>query len=76
MWKSFDRRLAAFLLEECDIEGTALLKITHEKIAAHMGTAREVVTRMLRYFQNEGMVRLTRGTIEIEDRAALEQLRD
>ena len=50
MWKSFDKRLAAFLLEEAAIEGTPVLKITHEKIAAHMGTAREVVTRMLRYF--------------------------
>ena len=74
MWKSFDKRLAAFLLEESAIEGTPLLKITHEKIAAHMGTAREVVTRMLRYFQNEGMVRLTRRTIEIADEEKLEQL--
>ena len=74
MWKSFDKRLAAFLLEETAIEGTPELKITHEKIAAHMGTAREVVTRMLRYFQNEGMVRLTRGTIEIIDEAKLEAL--
>ena len=76
MWKSFDKRLAAFLLEESAIEGTPLLKITHEKIAAHMGTAREVVTRMLRYFQNEGMVKLTRGTIEIADEKKLEQLND
>ena len=76
MWKSFDKRLAAFLLEESAIEGTPLLKITHEKIAAHMGTAREVVTRMLRYFQNEGMVKLTRGTIEIANEKKLEQLND
>ena len=62
MWKSFDKRLAEFLLEECSLEETNILKITHETIAGHMGTAREVVTRMLRYFQNEGMVRLTRGT--------------
>ena len=74
MWKSFDKRLAAFLLEESAIEDTLELKITHEKIAAHMGTAREVVTRMLRYFQNEGMVRLTRGTIEITDTKRLEKL--
>ena len=74
MWKSFDKRLASFLLEETAIERTPELKITHEKIAAHMGTAREVVTRMLRYFQNEGMVRLTRGTIEIIDEAKLEAL--
>ena len=74
MWKSFDKRLAAFLLEEARVEGTPVLKITHEKIAAHMGTAREVVTRMLRYFQSEGMVRLTRGTVEIADQKALEAL--
>ena len=74
MWKSFDKRLAAFLLEEAAIEGTPVLKITHEKIAAHMGTAREVVTRMLRYFQSEGMVRLTRGAIEITDAQKLEAL--
>ena len=67
MWKSFDKRLADFLLEEGSLEGTDSLKITHEKIANHMGTAREVVTRMLRYFQSEGMVRLTRGTVEVTD---------
>ena len=74
MWKSFDKRLASFLLEETSIEGTRQLKITHEKIASHMGTAREVVTRMLRYFQSEGMVKLTRGTIEITDEKKLEKL--
>ena len=74
MWKSFDKRLAAFLLEECAVEGSNSLKITHEKIANHLGTAREVVTRMLRYFQSEGMVKLTRGAIEIIDAARLEAL--
>ena len=76
MWKSIDKRLAAFLLEEAQLEGTNQLKITHEKIANHMGSAREVVTRMLRYFQNEGMVKLTRGTIEITDEEKLEKLSD
>ena len=74
MWKSFDKRLAAFLLEESRLDGTQELKITHERIAAHMGTAREVVTRMLRYFQNEGMVKLTRGTVELTDTKKLEDL--
>ena len=76
MWKSFDKRLAAFLLEESRVEETETLHITHEKIANHMGTAREVVTRMLRYFQSEGMVRLTRGTVEIADRKRLEKLQN
>ena len=76
LWKSFDKRLAAFLLEESNLEGSDSLKITHEKIAAHMGTAREVVTRMLRYFQSEGMVKLTRGTVVIVDRKRVAALDD
>ena len=76
MWKSFDKRLAAFLVEESSIEGTPLLKVTHEKIANHMGTAREVVTRMLRYFQGEGLVKLTRGAIEVTDMQGLEALQE
>ena len=74
MWKSFDKRLAGFLLEESILEGTEELKITHEIIANHMGTAREVVTRMLRYFQSEGMVQLTRGAVKITDPKRLRQL--
>ena len=74
MWKSFDKRLSRFLLEESALEGTTSLKITHEKIANHLGTAREVVTRMLRYFQNEGLVRLTRGTVDILDEKKLRKL--
>ena len=74
MWKSFDKRLAGFLLEEANIEGTNSLKVTHERIANHMGTAREVVTRMLRYFQSEGLVQLSRGTIEITDAQGLQTL--
>ena len=74
MWKSFDKRLAAFLLEESQLEETDTLRMTHEKIANHMGTAREVVTRMLRYFQTEGMVKLTRGAVEIMDPKKLEAL--
>ncbi|MBO5317585.1 MAG: Crp/Fnr family transcriptional regulator [Oscillospiraceae bacterium] len=76
MWKSFDKRLAAFLLEESRLENSPVLKITHERIANHMGTAREVVTRMLRYFQSEGMVRLTRGAIELTDENALQALEE
>ena len=74
MWKSFDKRLAAFLLEESDLENTLVLKITHETIGNHLGNPREVVTRMLRYFQGEGVVKLTRGTVEIVDQKKLKRL--
>lgn len=72
LWKSFDKRLAGFLLEESALEGTGSLKITHEIIGSHLGNPREVVTRMLRYFQSEGMIQLSRGIVEITD---LEKLR-
>ena len=74
MWKSMDKRLAAFLLEEAAIEDSSVLKITHEAIANHIGTHREVITRMLRYFQNEGMVKLTRGTVQIVNEEKLRTL--
>ena len=76
MWKSFDKRLATFLLEETAVEGSNTLKLTHEKIANHLGTAREVVTRMLRYFQNENLVKLTRGSVIVEDVKRLRALSD
>ena len=56
------------------LEGSDNLRITHERIANHLGTAREVVTRMLRYFQSEGMVRLARGAVELRDKRKLERL--
>lgn len=74
MWHSMDSRIAAFLLEEASIAGTNRLHITHEDIANHLGTHREVVTRMLRYFQNEGAVRLARGIVELTDREKLTAL--
>ena len=74
LWKSFDKRLAEFLLEESNLDGSLVLKTTHEAIGNHLGNPREVVTRMLRYFQSEGMVHLARGTIEITDKGKLESL--
>ncbi len=74
LFMSFDRRLALFLLEQSAMEGTDTLRITQEAIARHMGSAREVVTRMLKYFQSEGMVRLFRGGVTLSDREKLEQV--
>lgn len=74
LWKSFDKRLAGFLLEETDIEETDTLRITHEAIGNHLGNPREVVTRMLKYFVNENLISLSRGTIEIKDRGGLQKI--
>ena len=74
LWKSLDKRLAAFLLEEAAIEDSNELKITHEIIANHLGSHREVITRMLRYFQSDGIVKLSRGKITLLNPERLEAL--
>lgn len=76
MWKSFDQRLATFLVDEMNLTQSDTIQITHEKIANHLGTAREVVTRMLRYFQNEGIVKISRGSIVITNVVLLQKLID
>lgn len=74
MWKSMDKRVAAFLLQEAAIEGTCELRITHETIANHLGSHREVITRTLREFQSAGLVKLSRGKVAILDKEKLETL--
>ncbi|MDD2217019.1 MAG: Crp/Fnr family transcriptional regulator [Eubacteriales bacterium] len=72
LFKRFDSRLASFLLEQMNIDNTDTLLITHDEIARHMGSAREVVTKMLNYFSNEGIVALSRGKIKIQDEKMLQ----
>ena len=74
LYKRLDSRLAAFLLEESALTDTTELKITHDAIARHLGSAREVVTRMLKYLQSEGAVTLSRGSIAIADEKKLRGL--
>lgn len=74
LYKRMDARLAGFLLEEARLMGCDELRMTHETIANHLGSAREVVSRMLKYLQNEGMVALSRGGIRLTDKGKLEQL--
>lgn len=76
LWQRQDKRLAAFLVEESAVEGNQTLSLTHDRIASHLGTAREVVTRILRYLQSEGLVQLTRGTIVLQDMEGLRRLAD
>lgn len=74
LFMSFDKRLASFLLEEVTRNKTNELSITHEQIARHLGSAREVVSRMLKYFEKEGYLILSRGTITILDKRGLQSL--
>lgn len=72
LFSSFDSRLASFLLEQSEVESSAMLTITHDEIARHLGSAREVVTRMLKYFAAEEAVALSRGKITLTDSLKLE----
>lgn len=74
LFMSFDRRLAIFLLDESAKTGSPEIRMTHEQIARLMGSAREVVTRMLKYFSQEGYVSLSRGTVTILDARSLRRL--
>ncbi|MGI6160769.1 MAG: Crp/Fnr family transcriptional regulator [Christensenellales bacterium] len=74
LFTSFDSRLAALLLEQRVIEGSNVLLITHDEIARHMGSAREVVTKMLNYLAGEGMLKLARGKITLLDTERLNGL--
>lgn len=65
LFMSFDKRLAIFLIDEMNKTHATTLYLTHEQIAKYIGSAREVVSRMLKYFSNEGMVQLFRGGITI-----------
>ncbi|WP_052241659.1 Crp/Fnr family transcriptional regulator [Berryella intestinalis] len=68
---SLDARLAAFLLDEAQRTGASVVTLTHAEIAGHIGSAREVVSRMLKLFSQEGLVELSRGSVALVDREAL-----
>lgn len=74
LFMSLDKRLAAFLYDEYVRTGDATIKMTHEQIAKYIGSAREVVSRMLKYLSTEGIVEVARGGITIKDRAKLQAI--
>lgn len=74
LFMSMDKRLAIFLLDEVSKTGGDTVHLTHEQIAKYMGSAREVVTRMLKYFSSEGIVELSRGGIKLIDMKRLRSL--
>ena len=59
------QRLSVFLLEQAALEQDNSITITHDTIAKNLGTAREVISRLLKYFENEGLIELSRGTVKI-----------
>ena len=74
VFMSMDKRLAIFLLEEAQSGGSDIITMTHEMIARHLGTAREVVTRMLKHLADDGAVEVTRKGIVVVDKKILRSI--
>ena len=74
LFMKFDTRLAIFLLDETSKLNSNTIKITHEQIGKYIGGAREVVSRMLKYFEQEGIIKLSRGSIEVINKNKLKSL--
>ena len=64
-FRRMDSRLAAFLVEKSSVSAgiTRPIEMSHEEIASHLGTAREVVSRVLQQFVDEGLVQLERKKV-------------
>ncbi|MEE9344169.1 MAG: Crp/Fnr family transcriptional regulator [Methylococcales bacterium] len=60
---SMNQRLASFLIRTANHEG--VVKMSHQDIASHLGTAREVISRLLKQFEKRGLLKLFRGSIRI-----------
>jgi len=73
LFMRFDKRLAIFLLDESAAADKGEIRATHEVIANNVGSAREVVSRMLKSFESQGLVELGRGAIKVKDRERLKR---
>lgn len=69
-----DVRLARFLAETAP--ASTSLHLTHQEIASELGTAREVISRILKDFEKEGLIGLARGQINLLDRDGLRHKAD
>lgn len=74
LFTHFDSRMAQFLLSVYEYTGEKTIKMTQELIAREVNSAREVVARMLKQFENDGVISIGRGTITIKDIDALKKL--
>lgn len=74
LFMRFDKRLAVFLLDEMAKSNSTDINLTQEQIAKYIGSAREVVSRMLKVFQTKGILEQSRGLIHIMDKEKLKAL--
>jgi len=74
LFMRFDKRLAIFLLDEMAKTNSSKISLTQEQIAKYIGSAREVVSRMLKIFQSQGILEQSRGLIHVIDKEKLKEL--
>ena len=74
LFMSMDKRLAIFLWDEAARTGSDTITLTHEQIAKYIVSAREVVSRVLKYFSGEGIVEVSRKGVKILDKKRLKEL--
>ncbi|PKM51385.1 MAG: Crp/Fnr family transcriptional regulator [Firmicutes bacterium HGW-Firmicutes-7] len=74
LFMRFDKRLAVFLLDEMSKTNSTIINLTQEQIAKYIGSAREVVSRMLKVFQSQGILEQSRSLIRITDKEKLKKL--
>lgn len=73
LFSSIEKRLANYLLEQVDRTGDNKIRVTHDQIAKDIGSAREVISRMLKVFQEEELIEQGRGNILILNEKGLEK---
>lgn len=74
VFMSMDKRLAIFLMDEISSTGSDTVTLTHEQIARHLGTAREVVSRVLKLMATDGVLEVARKGIRITDKKKLQKI--
>lgn len=71
LFKGLDSRVANYLINQYERTDSTIIKVTHEEIANDINSAREAVTRILKLFVQDGLIRLQKGSIELVDVDAL-----
>jgi CRP/FNR family transcriptional regulator len=72
--KNMEQRIASFLLEQSSLEHSEVLSVTHDTIARNVGTVREAISRSLKYMENAGLLKLSRGQIRLTNMKKLKEI--
>lgn len=74
LFMKVDERIADFIWNETIRQNSNIIKVTQDEIAKQIGSAREVVSRIIKYFTSEGILSVKRGQIELLDKDKLKKI--